>query len=243
MQLLQLMLAVFGFYAALKYTGIYKYIVPLASLILLYLLDKVEVAVEKREEKAEEKKQAEEKIQATESINELQPAIIKQQLDCLLFNKNVLLLTDSIQLLLRDLGFVVSPSSDSSLAERVLQMPGREGRLGLKIISDVAEPTKKWSQWDKISQYEKGAGGEQRLLIIANNVMLTDGEEEKKFKNFSNQANSLLATRHTVAMTTLTLYKVYRLCKEKGLDPKRIFRLIYQHPGGIFQLKHYSSVQ
>jgi len=45
----------------------------------------------------------------------------------------------------------------------------------------------------------------------------------------------------TVAMTTLTLYKIYLLCKGKKLDLKIIFYRTKHHPGGIFQPEHHTN--
>jgi hypothetical protein len=43
-----------------------------------------------------------------------------------------------------------------------------------------------------------------------------------------------------VAMTTLTLSKIYLLCKKKKVDITRIFRPIHHHPGGVFRLENFA---
>ena len=63
----------------------------------------------------------------------------------------------------------------------------------------------------------------------------------KKFKDFSASAQRLLSSKHIVGMTTLTLYKIYLLCKKKKVAPRLILDLIKRHPGGVFQLEQYTK--
>jgi hypothetical protein len=82
---------------------------------------------------------------------------------------------------------------------------------------------------------------ERRLLIITGNSKSQGGDSEQEPRRFSVYTQKLLAARHLVAMTTLTLGRIYVLCKKKNIAPKKVFRLIQQHPGGVFQLEQYAK--
>jgi hypothetical protein len=231
--LFQLFLAVYAFYAVMSYTAHLRLVVPLLCLVGMFVVSKIEAGVTKR---AEEKKAEEE---AAADGGEEKAAF--KPLDCLLNSKNVLLLTDAIHHLLNDLGLAVSRSPNLPAIDRLLTVPGKQVTFGLKILGDVAELQANWEKWDEVIDFELGKGGKRRLLVIGSNSTNASGEDKQTYKNFSASAQSLLAGKHVVGMTTLTFYKIYMLCKKKNLDPKKILNLIHQHPGGVFQLEQYAK--
>ena len=160
-----------------------------------------------------------------------------QALDCLVKSKNVLLLKDAIHYLMQDLGLAVLPSLDHPAIDRLVKIPGTEVTFGLKILSDVTELKEDWDRWEELASFDLGKGGKRRLLIIGSSSIKEPGEGEQRFRNFSADARNILSARHVVAMTTLTLYKIYLLCKKKKVEIKRIFHPIQHHPGGVFQLE------
>ena len=201
LQLFQLLLAVFGLYAAIKYPGSYKYIVSLGSLVLVWILEKIEFSVDP--ENASDQTPAKQSAPGTE-----QGQYPKQQLEQLLHSKNVILLTDIILGLLRDLGLSITLCPEYKFIDRMLRLEGTSGLIGLKIVADVAEPDAEWDQWDQISDFT-GAGGRARLLIIANNAA-GGTREAAKFKNFSTHTNRLMADKNVVGLTTSTLHNIYK---------------------------------
>lgn len=227
--LFQLFLLIFAFYALLQFSGNQRLIVPLSCLAGMFVVGKVETRFSERSKQ--------ENDQSDDASNKDETKTTLQALDLLLKSKNVLLLTDAIQHLLRDLGLVVSPSPDNPVIDRLVRIPGMEMTCGLKIISDVAELSENWNKWNKLDRFDLGKGGKQRLLIIGSNCVEEAGDSPKKYKNFSANTQKILSARHVVAITTLTLYKIYMLCKKKKVDIKKIFHPIQQHPGGVFQLK------
>ena len=70
--------------------------------------------------------------------------------------------------------------------------------------------------------------------FIAGNVATDQNETKSKFEKFSTDTQRLLSARHLVAMTTRSFGQIYKACKKKKASPKQIFRLIQQHPGGVF---------
>ena len=229
--LFQLLLAVFAFYSVLKYTGTQRLAVPLFCLLGMFVVGKVESMVTEGDEMKEQKKTA-----ATKEIlgePSFKPA------DTLLKSKNVLLLIDAMHYLLKDLGLAVSRSPNQSNIDRLVRAPGSQITFGLKILGDVAELTESWNSWEELADFDQGEGGERRLLLIGSNTLQEAMEGKPRFVDFSANTQNLLSSKSVVAMTTLTLYKIYLLCKKKSVDPSVILDIIHRHPGGVFRLEQY----
>lgn len=230
--LFQLFLLIFSFYALLHYNGSDRLLVSLGCLVGAFLIGKVETKfIEPRKQESDQSDDISKKDGTKTTF---------QALDCLLKSTNVLLLTDASHYLLQDLGLAVLPSPDRPAIDRLVRIPGTEVTYGLKILGDVTELSETWDKWEKLASFDLGKKGKQRLLIIASNCIKEAGDRQQKYRNFSVNTQTLLSTRHVVAMTTLTLSKIYLLCKKKKLDIKKIFHLIQHHPGGIFQLKRFA---
>lgn len=227
--LFQLFLLVFALYALIMFSGNQRYLVSLACLVSMLIVGKIEVGVKERGAQKEQIDEAGKK-DGTKSI--------KESLDCLIKSKNVLLLTDAIHHLLKDLGLSVSPSPEFPAIDRLVKVPGSEVTLGLKVLGDVAEVREDWDQWAELSDFDLGETGKRRLLIIGNNCVKGAEEGELKYRNYPADARNSLSSRHVVGITSLTLYKLYLLCKKKKLDIQQIFFPIQQYPGGVFKVDH-----
>jgi hypothetical protein len=227
--LFQLFLIVFALYAILTFSGNQRYLVSLACLVSMFIVGKVETGVKERSEHKEQADEAEEKDE-TKSI--------KESLECLIKSKNVLLLTDAIHHLLKDLGLSVSPSPEFPAIDRLAKLPGSEVTLGLKVLGDVAEVSEDWDKWAELSDFELGKAGKRRLLIIGSNCIEGSEESELKFRDYPAEARNSLSARNVVGITTLTLSKLYLLCKKKKLDLQTVFSPIQHYPGGVFKVDH-----
>ena len=225
----ELFLLMFAFYALLSYSGNQRLLVSLGCLVGMFVIGKVETSVTERS------KQEKGKTSHLGKKDEKKSA--SQALDSLVKSKNVLLLTDAIHYLMQDLGLAVSPSPDHPAIDRLVRLPGTEVTFGLKILSDVTEVKEDWDKWEELASFDLGKGGKRRLLIIGSNCIEEAREGEQRYRNFSVNAQKLLTARHIVAITTLTLYKIYLLCKKKKVGIKTIFHPIQHHPGGVFQLE------
>jgi hypothetical protein len=225
----QLFLLIFAFHALLSYRGSQRLLVSLGCLVGMLVIGKVETSVKERS--------SQEKGRSSDMGKTDEAKSISQALACLVKSKNVLLLTDAVHYLMQDLGLAVSPSPDHPAIDRLVRIPGTEGTFGLKILGDVTELNEDWDKWEELGSFDQGKGGKQRLLIIGSSSITEAAEGEQKFRSFSENAREILSARHVVAMTTLTLYKIYLLCKKKKVGIKRIFRPIQHHPGGVFQLE------
>jgi hypothetical protein len=229
--LFQLFLAVFAFYAVLKYSGNQRLIVAFFCLFGMFVVGKVETMVTEGDGKEEGK--------GRKTAKKAEKALSFEPTDTLLKSKNVLLLIDAIHYILKDLGLAVSRSPNQSSIDRLVRAPDKQTTFGLKILGDVAELTENWNSWEELSDFDQGRGGKKRLLLIGSNTVQEGGGDKPQFVDFSANTQSLLTSRSVVAMTTLTLYKIYMLCKKKSVDPSVILDLIHRHPGGVFRLEQY----
>jgi len=230
--LFQLFLLTFAFYALLEYRGNHRLLVSLACLVGAFLGGKVETKF------TDQSKQGNGQGDDMRKKDEVETA--RQALECLLTSKNVLLLTDAVHYVLHDLGLAVMPCQDHPAVERLVKVPGTEVTYGLKILGDVEELNETWDKWEEIASFDQGKGGKQRLLIISSNCKDGAGDFQQEYKDFSVNTELLLSARQVVAMTTLTLSKIYLLCKKRKVDIKRIFRPIHHHSGGVFRLENFA---
>lgn len=230
--LFQLLLAVFSIYSVLKYSGNQRMTIPLACLVAMFLVGKVETAVSEREKK--KKAQAVKARKGTDAKTSFKPV------DCLLKSKNVLLLTDAIHYLLNELGLKVSRSPDQSFIDRLIRtVDDGEVTFGLKVLGDVGELNENWESWEEVTDFDMGKGGNRRVLLIGSNTTDEKADGKPRFSDFSANIQSLLSSKNIVAMTTLTFYKIYLLCQKKSVKPQAVLDLIRRHPGGVFRLEQY----
>ena len=229
LELFQLFLLVFAFYAPLQGPRNQHLLVSLACLVAAFVVGKLKTPFAKASDKENQRHDSSKKDTTKATV---------QALDWLLKSKNLLLLTDAIQCLFQDLGVVVSPCPDHPSVDRLIRIPGGGVTWGLKTLSDVTTLDEDWDQWKELDSFERGKGGKRRLLIVASNGITAQGDSGQRYRNYSVNVQKLLSAKQVVAMTTLTLGKIYLLCKRKNGDIKTIFDPIEHHPGGVFQVKH-----
>jgi hypothetical protein len=231
--LFQLLLAVYAFYAVVTYTDKLQLWAPLLCLIGMFIISKIEGRVTRGGTR--------EAVASEESKGESPGKKAFNPLECLLKTKNVLLLTDAIHHLLHDLGLEVSRSPHHNAFDRIVRLPGNQLTLGLKILSDVEGLSPEWDKWKELTASDLARGGELRLVLVGSNSVPEPGGGRPRFTNFSAAVQSFLTEQKIVALTTLTLFKMYLLCKQKNLEASAIFRLVHCHPGGVFQLEDYAK--
>jgi hypothetical protein len=229
LQLFQLFLLVFAFYSLLKYTGNQRLLVSLSCLVAVFLVGKVEAMLQGNHRTKTP--------HAAEAEKKRETRTASQAIDWLLKSKNILLLTDAIQYLLHDLGMIVSPCPDNRAVDRLVRIPGMETTWGITILGDVGEVTPDWDELEDLAAFDKGKAGKRRALVIASNCLKEDAEGKLKYINYSAEGQEALYAKHVVAVTTLTMCKIYLLSKKKGVDVKSIFGWMEATPGGVFQLE------
>jgi hypothetical protein len=231
--LCQLLLAVYAFYSVMTYKDNLRLLMPLICLIGMFVISRIEAKVTQRSSK--------EPLQSEDRKGEAGARKPFNPLESLLKSKSVLVLTDAVHSLLRDLGLEVARSPQHSVLDRVVRVPGDAVAFGLKIFGDVEELTPEWDRWDEITALDVARGGDLRLLIVSGNSVPGPDGSRPRFVNFPATIQSFLKEQKIVALTTLTLFKIHHLCKEKKLEPAAIFRLVHGHPGGVFQLEDYAK--
>jgi hypothetical protein len=230
-RLFELVLIIFAFYSLLNYSGNQRLLISFVCLVGVFLVDRLEIG---SEEQSDEEGETDQVHGLGETDDEEK---IAQALDCLLKRKNVLLLTDAINYLMQDLGLTVSPSPDRPDIDRLVKLPGKEVTFGLKIVGDIGDLDQNWDMLEELVSFDMGRGGKQRLLIIGSNYEKEARDKDKAYKNFSANTKELLSAREVIAMTTLTLHKIYLACKLKKPALEKIFQSIQQHPGGVIRIQ------
>ena len=228
LQLFQLLLIIFSFYLPVVKSNDPPLFLSLACLTTAFLVGKLETRV--TEATKLKKRQSEQVSKKKKS------ATTTQALDWVLRSKNVQLLIDAIQTLFQDLGMTVSSSLQNSSIDRQIKIPGMQVTWCLKVLKDVDVLNDRWDQWDDLSAFELGKGGKQRVLIVASNSLETAGDSQKEHTGFSADSHKLLAAKQVVAMTTLTLCKIYLKCKKNKDYTKTVFQPIENHPGGVVRV-------
>jgi hypothetical protein len=229
--LFQLLLAVTTFCVLLRYRGNYGLLLSLACLLAMFVVGKVEASLKERSKP---------RANQAEHWYRGDGGKPTQALECLLKSENVLLLTDAIHSLMQRLGLKVWRSPVHEALDWLIRVPGAELTVGLKIIGDVGELEGDRMGWDRLTGFDLGKGGKQRLLVIGGSCVKQEGGRYRD-QTFSAHAQRLLARKGVVAMSTLTLCRIYLLCEKKRLNIRTVFYHLQRHPGGIFQLEHYAK--
>ncbi len=230
--LFQLLLAVFGIYAALKYADMAKLCVPLVCLVAMFFVGKLE-----RKLKIKEEGEFSEKEHGVSEEERDEFDTVKY----ILWGKNELMLVDAVHAVLRDLGLQVSKTPKYTTIDRIVKIPGSHMIFGMQIIESEQEVRGDNSKFNQALQFEREKEDGEKTVIIANshyNISLT---EREKLEDFSKEALIRMEPTKVVGLNTFTLYKVWALCKYKGKDVKDILKLLFNHPGGLFRIEEYNG--
>jgi hypothetical protein len=230
--LFQLLLAVFGIYAALKYTEMAKLYVPLGCLIVMFFVGKLERGLKKKE--GDEQSQ-EGKPGASENKED--------QLDTvkyILWGKNELMLVDSVHSVLKDLGLQVTKTPKYSTIDRIVKVPGSPMTFGMQVIGSQIDVKGNNNKFNQALEFEREKENGEKTIIIANAHNSISLAEREKLEDFSRDALLRMEPAKVVGLNTFTLYKIWALCKYKGKDVKEILKLLFNHPGGVFKIEEYN---
>jgi len=239
LRLFQLLLAIYGFYVATRYSGNLKPFIALACVVLIVILDRWKTVIIGINER--QKEQLGSKLK--------QGPRAKQQLEFLRQNRSTAVVRNAIQELIRDLGLKIRPSHKHKVIDYLMDLQDQAGlkvnsgakedgldHLGLKIIHDVNEPGQDWKQWQKIKEFKEEGEGHHYFLLIAHNLAEDHKAGSPHYVNFSDHTEKLLTQHQVTAITSLSFCRLYQACKESKQDPQRIFRRICRHQGGVFKI-------
>ena len=239
LRLFQLLLAVYGLYVVTKYSGNPKPFIGLVCVVLIAILDRWKSEIIEINERQK----------STVGSRLEQGARAKQQLKVLRQSRSTAVVSNVILELIRDLGLTIHPSYKHQVIDYLMELPGQAGHkvnggaredgldhLGLKIIRDVNEPGQDWKQWQKIKEFEEEGGDQLRFLLIVHNLVETPKAGSPSYVDFSDHTAELLTQHRVTAMTSLSFCHLYQVCKKSNQDPQRIFRQIFQHQGGVYEI-------
>lgn len=230
--LFQLLLAVFGVYGALKYSDMAKLYVPLACLLAMFFVTKLEQRLKTGEpegESPEEERHGSEKK--------------RDQFDTvkyILWGKNELMLVDAVHSVLRDLGLQVTKTPKYPTIDRIIKVPGSHMTFGMQVIGSDLEVTGDNSKLNQALEFEREKQNGEKTIVIANAHHSISLAERQKLEDFSKEALMRMEPTRIVGLNTFTLYKIWALCKYKGKDVRQILKLLFNHPGGLFSIEEYN---
>jgi len=230
--LFQLLLAIFGFYAALKYSTMAKLYIPLVCLTAMFLVAKLESRLKGSE--GEEEQPTEAEPDASEKGDQL------DTVKYILWGKNELMLVDAVHSVLRDLGLQVTKAPEYPTIDRIVKVPGSRMTFGMQVIGSQVEVRGDNSKFNQALQFEREKENGEKTIIIANTHHNISLAEREKLDDFSSDALTRMEPTKVVGLNTFTLYKIWALCKYKGKDVKEILQLLFNHPGGLFRIEEYN---
>lgn len=234
LQLFQLFLVTFAIYVVMHFAGGQRNLILLACLITMYLAEKADTMMIERGKLARALQQEKDSCKIITGKK-------STSLDNLLFCKNVRQLGDAIHQVLRSLRLEVSYAQDNPGIDLLFWASGEKYLFGLKVIGDISEMSDDLKDWDAIRNFDKGQGGNQRLVLIGSNSIEENDSDlgMTGYLDFTKNIQEMLVDKHILGMTTQTLHKIHGLCMKKHIDPRLILNLMHSHPGGVFRLEQY----
>ena len=212
----------------MKYTGNAKYIISLSSIVVVGIMDRMDSFLERNDSDA--------KVGGNVLPPEIQKSeLLDNALKILLGNKNHQMLVDALQVLLRDVGLVIVPCLEHSLIDRIVRIEEQSIQIALKVVNDLEGLIADWDNLAPSEGFISGESGRLRLLIVYPGSEQGRGDDQHSEKAPAHIVK-FLTERHTAAITTKNMAKIYQLCKDNHQDPQRVFARIYQHSGGFFQV-------
>jgi len=235
--LLQLFLAVFSIYSALKFSEDVKFYIILFCLILMLVVS----WADKGKRKAMLQKSLESEIDAS---SEKEPAVVKEQAaEALLWPKNELILIDAVHLVLKDLGLKVSTGVDYHSVDRIVKIPETQKAFGIEVMMSENEAEQNHPKFSRALEFEKEKKKKEKTLIIASTHHHLPVSERDKVEDTSKELEDFLIRHNMSLITTHRLYEIWQKAKGSENDILGIFQNLYSHPGGVFSLKNTEDSQ
>jgi hypothetical protein len=236
LSILQLLLAVFAIYSALSFSGDQKLLIPLACLLLMLLVSRVDRA--KTVKKAEQDNLL--KPDISDNIRKELTNVKEDDLptiESLLWPKNELLLIDAVHSIFKELGFKISTGVNYHSVDRVVKIPDTEKAFGVEILMSESETEENHPKLRRALEFEKEKKGDEKTLIIVSTHIHLPLSERSQVKDISEDLVDFLIQHKMNFMSTYQLYGLWKKAKEGKKDISGVFQKLYSHPGGIFQWK------
>jgi len=236
LSLLQLLLAVFAIYSALKFPEEHKLLVPLLCLFFMLLISRIDNA------KGEKKKERDSFLKREiDKVMDKDSGTIKDQnfftIESLLWPKNELLLIDAVHSIFKDLGFKISGGINYHSVDRIVRIPDTQKVFGVEILMSEGEARKDHPKLRRALEFEREKKENEKTLIIASTHIHLPLSERGQAKDISGELVDFFTQHNMSFMTTYHLYELWQKSKGGENNIFGVFQKLYSVSGGIFPLK------
>lgn len=230
---LQLLIAMFAIYSALKFSEDLRLLVPLGCLIVMFIIGRID---RQASEKSEEKKN---QLRAKmEEMLEKEQSSAKEQdfftIDSLLWPKNEFMLIEAVHAIFKDLKFKVSTGGHYHSVDRIVRIPNSETAFGLEILMSEKELDKNHPKIERALQFQTEKKESEKTLIIASTHVHLQLADRGHVSHISREVVDILSRNQVSVVTAHHLYQLWQKGKSGELDIFKVFQQIYTHPGGAF---------
>jgi hypothetical protein len=234
--LFQLLLAVFGIYAALQFSEELKLTIPLVCLLVMFLVSRVENKTS--EKKTERKSFLQSEI---DKASKKDSTAIKEQdfftIDSLLWPKSELLLIDAVHSIFKDLGFKISTGVNYQFVDRIVKIPETHMAFGVQILMSEGEVEGNHPKINRALQFEKEKRENEKSLIIASTHIRLPLSERSQMGHIQKELSHFLNRHNMSLITTHHLYELWQKAKGGEINIFGFFEKVYSQSGDTFSSK------
>jgi hypothetical protein len=234
--LLQLLLAVFAIYGALKFSEELKLFVPLSCLIAMLVVSRIEKGKSEKETARKSFLQGE-----MDKASKKESTAIKDQdfstVESLLWPKSELLLIDTVHAIFKDLGFKISTGINYQSVDRIVKIPETHMAFGVQILMSEGEVEGNHPKINRALQFNKEKKENEKSLIIAATHIRLPLSEMGQATHLSKELSHFLSRHNMSLITTHHLYELWQKAKSGEIDILGFFEQVYSHSSGASPLK------
>ncbi|MBM4340619.1 MAG: hypothetical protein FJ110_13885 [Deltaproteobacteria bacterium] len=229
---LQLILTVIAIYVAVTHEEETRLIIPLACLVLMFIIGRLERTSSEKEMARKEFLKSE-----IDKFSHKDSTTIKEQdfftIETLLWPKNELLLLDTIHAIFKDLGFAITPGIQYHSVDRIIKVPNTQRSFGLQVMMYEEEADRAHPKITRLLQFEKEKKeGEKSIIVASTHVRLTLADREKA-AHISKELTDFLVQYNVSFITAHHLYGLWQKAKRGEIDIFAFFQKIYSHRGDL----------
>jgi hypothetical protein len=234
--LLQLLLAVFAIYSALKFSEDLRLVVPLGCLIAMLVVSRIEKRKSEKETARKNFLQSE-----MDKASKKESTAIKDQdystVESLLWPKSELLLIDTVHSIFKNLGFKISTGINYQSVDRIVKIPETQTAFGVQILMSEGELEGNHPKINRALQFEKEKRENEKSLIIASTHIHLPLSERGQVSHLSKELSHFLSRHNMSLITTHHLYELWQKAKGGEIDIFAFFEHVYSHSNGTLPLK------
>jgi len=229
---LQLILTVIAIYVAVTHEEETRLIIPLACLVLMFIIGRLERSSSEKEKARKEFLKSE-----IDKFSHKDTTAIKEQdfftIETLLWPKNELLLLDTIHAIFKDLGFIITPGIQYHSVDRIIKVPNTQKTFGLQVMMYVGEADRTHPKITRLLQFEKEKKENEKSIIVASTHVRLPLADREKATHISKELTDFLLRYNVSFITAHHLYGLWQKAKRGEIDLFAFFQKIYSHRGDI----------